>query len=298
MVNFAKQKNRLLVFFQSKLDILLSIFYQLYYSRKKPENVNSDKREYQIIISFTSFPIRFNTLYLCIKTLLNQTLKPDLILLVLSKEETPSLSDIPSSILNLRQYGLKILLVDDNLKPHNKYFYAMLNYPKSIIITVDDDCYYDQNLIKSLFESFQRYPHAISARRVHKILTNNNRVCPYNNWINEYKKSVIPCFDTIATGCGGVLYPPGILPPETFDISTIKNLCLNADDIWLKFIELKNKIPVVWVKTNRIHAIGIRNTQKVSLGKSNVAGCDNDTYIANLQNYFGIDLALLRNNQC
>jgi hypothetical protein len=219
-------------------------------------------------------------------------LKPDVVVLVLSGEEINPELDLPESVLNFKKYGLEILTANDNLKPHNKYYYTMNKYPNSIIITVDDDCYYDKNIVSSLYSSYCNYSHSVSARRVHKMTVNDNGFLnPYNQWINEYHRSLKPRFDTIATGCGGVLYPPGILPIETFCIENIKKLCLNADDIWLKFMEIKNNIPVVWVKSNRIHAIGIRNTQTVKLGTTNVAENMNDHYIKKLQNYYNVNLA-------
>ena len=44
----------------------------------------------------------------------------------------------------------------------------------------------------------------------------------YKDWEWEYKDVLEPSFSLLATGCGGVLYPSNILPPETFDIENIK----------------------------------------------------------------------------
>ena len=181
-------------------------------------------------------------------------MKPDLILLYLARDEAKDESGLPSSVLELTKYGIQIFFVDDNLKPHKKYYYTMKNYPNSIIITVDDDIIYDKNLVSDLYASYVKYPAAVSARRVHKIVKDkNNNLLPYTKWLYEYKKETIPSFNLFTTGVGGVLYPPGILPPETFDVEKIKELCLDADDVWLKFMELKNKIPVVWAKCRRVH---------------------------------------------
>jgi hypothetical protein len=264
----------------------------LYYINFTPKKLNNERRNFHIVVSLTSFPPRFGTLHLCLKSLFNQALKLDVVVLVLSSKEINSESDLPESILNFKKYDLKILIVNDNLKPHNKYYYTINEYPNSIIITVDDDCYYDKTIVSSLYSSYCNYPNSVSARRIHKMTVNSGKIInSYNQWINEYNKSLKPRFDTIATGCGGVLYPPGILPIETFDIDNIKKLCLNADDIWLKFMEIKNNISVVWVKSNRIHAIGIENTQAVKLGAANVGESMNDYYINKLQNYYNINLA-------
>ena len=223
--------------------------------------------------------------------MLCQTMKPDIIFLCLTKEEVKSEAELPSSVLDLKKYGLRIFFADSNLKPHNKYFYVMGEYSKSLVITVDDDNMYDKNLVSDLYMSYLKHPSAVSARRVHKITYDaNNNLFPYNKWQYEYKKSELPSFDLLATGVGGVLYPPGILPDETFNANKIKELCLNADDIWLKFMQLKKNIPVVWVKGSRVHPYIIKRAQKVTLNKNNYHENQNDVYITSLQDFYGIKL--------
>lgn len=48
-----------------------------------------------------------------------------------------------------------------------------------------------------------------------------------------------------ATNGAGTLYPPHVMPPETFDAGAIKKTCLTADDLWLKVMQVKAGIPVV-----------------------------------------------------
>ena len=275
------------------LNPLQSLPFQFYYAlRKNYDSLNSQKRNNHIVVSLTSFPPRFSTLHYTLKSILNQTMKPDRLLLYLSKEEVKDESELPLSILDLKKNGLQIIYVDDNLKPHKKYYYAMQHYPDSLIITIDDDVIYDKNLVADLYNSFLKYPSAVSSRRVHKIACDGYKdLLPYNNWHYEYKKETTPSHELVSTGIGGVLYPPKLLPAETFNADKIKELCLNADDIWLKFMELKNNIPVVWVKSKRVHPLSIKGAQKDSLQKNNYHENQNDKYIIALQNYYGINLA-------
>ena len=263
-----------------------------YYSMKKSyHTLNNIKREHHIVASLTSFPARFGTLHYALKSILNQRMKPDLIFLCLTKAEVKDESILPTSILELKKYGLQIYFADDNLKPHNKYLYAMKLYPDSLIITVDDDNMYDKNLVSDLYNSYLKYPNAVSARRVHKIIQDkSNNLLPYDKWCYEYNKELKPSFELLATGVGGVIYPSGILPPETFDTKKIRELCLNADDIWLKFIQLKNNIPVYWVRGCRIHPYTIKSAQKITLQKGNYHQNMNDKYIVDLQDHYGIKL--------
>lgn len=279
--------------FQNRLvNPLLSCLYQWYYSLPRDYGVNKDPRQHHIVVSLTSFPARFSLVEFSIKSILNQTLKPDVVLLILPAEEVGSENDLPESVLAFKKQGLKICIVPYNLKPHNKYIYALQNYPDSLVITVDDDCIYDRHMIEDLCKSYSKFPRVISAKRVHKITTDTGgNLLPYQNWLYEYHGRTEPSFDLLATGVGGVLYPPRLLPPETFDTAKIKELCLNADDIWLKFMEIKNTIPVVWVKTKSVHPVTIKYSQKTTLQKSNFHANQNDRYIDALKKNYGIDLA-------
>ena len=272
---------------------LQSIPLQWYYSAKNTyEPLNTFARDYHIVVSLTSFPARFGTLHLAIKSILSQKLKPDVIFLCLAKEEVKNESELPASVLALKKYGLRIFFADDNLKPHNKYLYAMQVYPNSLIITIDDDNMYDKNLVFDLCASYFRYPLAVSARRVHKIIKDeNHNLLPYNKWQYEYKNEKEPSHDLLATGVGGVLYPPNILSSEAFDVVKIRELCLNADDIWLKFMELKSGVQVVWVKGRRVHPWGIKKAQKITLQKNNYHANHNDNYVNNLQSHYKFNLS-------
>jgi len=262
-----------------------------YYLKKNYIELKNQGREHHIVVSLTSFPVRFPTLHYVLKSILNQTMAPDLIFLCLAKSEVKDECEVPLSILELKKYGLEIYFADDNLKPHNKYLYAMELYPNSLIITIDDDNIYDVDLVSDLYNAYLKYPNTISARRVHRITQDRGKnLLPYKKWHYEYSKETKPSFELLATGVGGVLYPPGILPSETFDKQKIMELCLNADDIWLKFMQLKNNIPVHWVKGKRIHPFTIKKAQKISLNEKNYHKNMNDKYISGLQDYYNICL--------
>lgn len=247
-----------------------------------------DQRCKKIIVSFTSYPRRFGAIPLTLKSILYQSCKPDKIICYLVKDECNE--KLPSSLLELQRYGLDIVYVDENLKPHNKYFYSMQGYPNDIIITIDDDVLYPRNLIKRLYKSYGKYPNCISAARVHRMKIISGKLCEYNEWDYQYSHDYKPSHWLFATGVGGVLFPPNILPDLTFDSTYIKELCLDADDIWLKFMELINNIKVVYVpKANRV----IWCNGKFSLNGLfllNVKGNQNDKYIESVSKFLNISI--------
>lgn len=233
-------------------------------------------------VSLTSYKKRFSTLPLCLESLFAQTFSYDRIVLYLDKDE--NLNDLPDEIKYFKDLGLKIIQVDDNLECHTKYFYAMNDYPDDLIITVDDDGIYNRHCLEKLYLSYQRYPNAISANRVHRICFNDKGILkPYLEWDFEYTSILEPSMNLFATGVGGVLYPPHILPQLTFDKRLIKEFCLYTDDIWLKFMEFINHIPVVYTGMYPPHPKQIAGTEENGLFQYNKANGINDLCIKEIK---------------
>jgi hypothetical protein len=164
----------------------------------------------------------------------------------------------------------------------------MVMNPDAIVITVDDDAYYSPKLVKNLMKFHQKYPDAIVARRVHLIRYDaNNQPLPYMHWTFNYTQQRVPSRDLFATGVGGVLYPPHLLPAQTTDVEFIKNNCLNADDVWLKFMEWNARVPVVWARCFNIVPEKI-DPDEIGLAGDNVFKSLNDKYIESLNEKFNV----------
>lgn len=247
--------------------------------------------EEEVIISLTSFPPRLKVLSLTLKSLLIQSVKPSKIIVWFGDDtEKKMLSD---ELLELEKYGIEYEFTNENIKPHKKYFYVMQQYPESLIITVDDDVIYDENMVKSLIKCHKKYPQDICARRIHKIEFSENKknIKPYNSWTHEYKPKINEAkLEYFATGVGGVLYPPHSLPDIAFCKDEIEKYCLNADDIWLKIMEIINGTKVVWANCKYPHPITIDNSQLTRLNMENVENGQNDNYINSLLTRYQIDI--------
>ncbi|MGM9834473.1 MAG: glycosyltransferase [Bacilli bacterium] len=264
---------------------LLYIFYRIWIfiipKNKLEENSN------KIIVSVTSIPSRFSKLYLSLETIFHQTLKPSKIVLYLGNNIDKT--KIPKQIIKMQKRGLEIKFREDvNLKPHTKYFYAMQEYQDNIIITFDDDIFYNKNVIKILYSSYLKFPNAISCMRPHKITFEGNKIKSYLQWEGAYngEDALIPNHYLCATGVGGVLYPPNIMPPETFNIDLISKIALCQDDLWLKFIEVKHDIKIVKACHRNYKNHSINGTQEIALSQLNVEENRNDKYLTLLNEYF------------
>lgn len=243
-----------------------------------------------IIISLTSYPKRFPTLHKVLKSLLLQTKKPNKIMVYLDCND----KELTNEMLELEEYGVEYVCNVQDLKPHKKYYYAMQDFPDSLIITVDDDCYYSADLVESLYSTWLKYPDCVCARRVHLITRDNKKkINTYNKWEINFKGRRKPSHWLIATGVGGVLYPPKCLDKRAFDVDLIMKTSLYQDDLWLKMMELLNGTKVVWVPSKLTRPALIDGSQEEALANINVNDNGNDICIQTLLNTFGKEIGLL-----
>ena len=205
----------------------------------------------KIIVSFTTYKQRVKYAPIVIESLLKQTFKPYKICLTLFK------GDLQYITPQLQKYfdngDVELIVSEEDIAPHKKYYYVMKKYKEYPIVTVDDDVEYANDLIFSLNNSYLEFPYCVSARRVHKIKYDENGIpLPYNKWAYEYKSETVkPSYDLFATGVGGVLYPPNILDIDNLSLEDI-NKSLYADDVLLKYRENQLNVPVVWVSNNKL----------------------------------------------
>jgi hypothetical protein len=204
----------------------------------------------KIIVSLTSYYKRLNTIYNVLDSILSGNLVPDKIVLTLYYKDADFISKYIYDYLTKNKIILIIVNID--IKPHKKYFYVMQKYLYDIIITIDDDIIYENNTVELLYKSYLKYPNEISARRVHLIKYDQNGLSlPYKKWIKQYKSIKTPSFDLLATTGAGTLFPPNILKINYSLIYDIFN-CITSDDLFLKFIENKLKLKIVWVENNKL----------------------------------------------
>lgn len=250
--------------------------------------LNREPRDRKLIVSLTSYPARFPYIHLTLKSIMLQTVKPDKIIVWL--DENVTRAQYTEEMMALEKYGVEYRTAPGALKPHKKYIHAMQEYPEAVIITVDDDVIYSPNVIKSLMETHKKYPSAVCARRVHRITRNREgKLAPYSEWQGEYMQERQPSYELLATGVGGVLYPPHCFDNRAFDMELIRKLCLGADDIWLKVMELLAGTKVVWAPCHIPTPEEIKESQESNLRSENVKSDKNDVYMYDLLKYFHVN---------
>ena len=247
----------------------------------------SEKQNY--IISLTSYPNRINNAQYAIYSLLNQTKKPDMVVLYLSFEEFPQKEgSLPYEILRLKEYGLTIRFTK-NLKSYKKLIPVLIEYPDSIIITADDDIFYPFDWFEKLHNEHQKDKENILCHRAHRItFKNKNEVNLYKDWKKLVVNKKASYLNFCTTG-GGVLYPVGCFYKDVLREDIFMKLAPNADDIWFWAMAVLNnrKIKIIKKPYSKIDKNELfKNIQMQSEGlyKQNIVL--NDIQLKNVFEYY------------
>ncbi len=257
-----------------------------FYKKTKTSGITSTKRTPLLIVSLTSYPERMTTIHFTLHTLLNQSIKPDKLILWLAKEQFPRREkDVPRRVRRLRKYGLSIEWCND-IRSYKKLIPTLKEYPNNIIVTVDDDIYYPSNWLELLYESYLNNKEIIHCHRAHKInFDENKKILPYKNWDKKTTNRDIS-FLTFFTGAGGILYPPQSLYIDVINNDLFMKLAPDADDIWFWAMAVLNSTKIKVVKNNITKITVIDETQDTGLWKSiNITG-ENDTKLKNILEHF------------
>ena len=273
-----------------------------------------------VVVSLTSTPDRIRYIFPTLYSLAAQTHKPDLIVLWLGSGMA-----YPEKIVSrIRELGILVEFRDD-LGPNTKYHYAFSEYQSDLVITVDDDIIYHENMVEELYRTYlertdpeppdlenpnpespdpehadqehpdpkpsdSEYPDPVIARRVHRIRFGHDRKpLRYTDWIWEYRDALCPSHDLLATGVGGVLYPPYVMALECWKNMDFLKISPKADDIWLKFCELSCGIRICAVRNAGFcYDVKYHKTRKNELAAENVDMGRNDEYVRSCAKYFGM----------
>lgn len=220
------------------------------------------------IVSFTSFGQRFDAAAKMVFNLLSrQTYKNIHIVMTVYKDDIANITE--NMRLLIDNDLIELIVADENLCPHLKYFYAMKKYKDKPIITVDDDRLTHPRLLEMLINKYEsiNYKSVISVSA--PIMTKTgNKVNARTAWSrpeNRLKPNA-SSYLAVAEGFAGVLYPANCFDDIDKYLNIIK-LCLYDDDICLKAMEIMEHMPVTQINGTESHVPGanIAGTQEVRL---------------------------------
>ncbi len=234
-----------------------------------------------LVVSLTSYPMRYGVVVRTLQCLLTQSVQPDRIVLWIAHDEYALL---PPNILALRDQGLEIRQAA-NHKPYKKIIPSLEAFPDAYICTADDDMYYHAQWLEELTADAPSRS-VINCFRAHEILADAQGVyLSYNSWnmdtaFRGIASSLFP------TGCGGVLYPPGSLGPDACDSARFMRLSPFNDDIWLFWMARRAGARHKTIARRR-DLVNWRGSQATALHYHNVSEQGNDTQIQAMAAEFG-----------
>ena len=288
MYIITKAKNQYFKVYKFVLSTILPLYYRVFPSKYVLHDLGMENK---IIVSLTSFSPRLDKLYVTINTILNQSQKPDRVILYLGDDVEKD--KLPSSLLKFQELNNLEIQYVDNLRSHKKYFYALQQFPEDLIITVDDDLIYHKNMIKKLFESYIRFPDCVNTMRTHRILYDEKgSALPYAQWEDTCKIFDKPSADLFFTSGAGTIFKAAHLSRDVLDKKGFIENCFTADDVWLNFAARKVGTLVVNTAVTPIEMqlVALKGSQEKSLKIDNRYGSGNDKCIQNVSKYWNMNL--------
>jgi len=258
----------------------------------KEIGVIKEKRNPRLIVSITSFQQRMYNIQFALYSLLNQTLKPDEIILWLGEKEFPHKEgNLPQNVLSFKNNGLTIKWCKD-IGPYTKLIPALKEYSDDIIVTADDDIYYPHKFLELLYGAYLKDPQYIHCHRAHRITFDKNKnIQKYSKWTRQVS-NIEPSLCNFLTGVGGVLYPPKSLYKDVLNEELFLKLSPTADDIWFWAMAVLNNTKINVIKNN-ITILNFTNIERelglngeMTLYQKNDIGGGNDKQLKNIFNHY------------
>lgn len=211
--------------------------------RLRTPALNRDPRPRPVVVSLTTTEGRLGRrVDIAIATIFGQRTPPDRVVLWLDERlrERP----LPRTLRPLQRAGLEVRYCED-IGPHTKLIPSLRAFPDSLVVTADDDILYPPTWLEELLASYEQAPGAIHCHRAHGMRTTpDGKLAPYQDWDLGAPGVVGPAHRLFQTGVGGVLFPPGSLAEEVFDVEAFRRLCPANDDIWFKAMALLAGTPM------------------------------------------------------
>lgn len=237
-----------------------------------------------LVVSLTSYPPRFPTLHLTLRSILNQSISPDEVILWIAEED---MRFLPQEVLSLQEDGLRVRPCD-NLRSYKKIVPLLEERSDCYILIADDDAYYPPTWISQIAEEACVNHRDIHAYRAHGVGIAGDGVQPYSQWPKNLSVEESLGAVVFPTGIGGVLYPPGIFHGDVVKRELFQQACPTADDVWLFWMASLAGAGFRKVGTTK-GIVTWLGTQRVGLSRVNtLESQDNDLQITSMIQRYGV----------
>lgn len=204
--------------------------------------------EPEIIISLTTYGTRVkDSAPYAIYSLFNQKKLPNRIILFLDDENWND-NKLPKLLKHFQTIGLEIYYCSDT-RSYKKLIPALEKYPDSVIVTVDDDVYYNQETLSELYNEYIKSDRkSVISHWAAVVERRNGKFTLPSEWQRAEIGNSLSLYAPI--GVGGVLYPPHIFDSEIFNYEVFQKLAPFADDLWFWVMELRNHVNVILLENS------------------------------------------------
>ncbi len=179
---------------------------------------------------------------------------------------------------------IELIVAEENLKSHLKYFYVMQKYKNLPIITIDDDIIYPVKMFEYMLEEHRKNPNVVLCRSCQQFTYTNNEINNTKQWLWNPINDIAHI--NHAEGYAGILYPPNCLNisnnliPEIYDT-------IMSDDIYLSILEIRNRIKVYYLpKMRHEFILSTKGEDSISLHPNIIA--INDSYVKKFKDVFNL----------
>lgn len=247
----------------------------------------------KVIVTLTSWSGKIHNAYLAIRSLLNQTLPPNEIVLWLAEEEFTD-KQIPSTLSTLVDNELlTVKCHPTNIRSAKKLIPALMDptLNTEMLVTADDDIVYKSDWLQELVAAHLKEPEAIIAHRARAVqFEESGALKPYSNWRLQNTKADAEGKLLFTTSGGGMLFPPNSLHSGAADSDLFMKLTPTGDDIFWFVHALMHGTKIVLTENPQtvIADINGEEEQAISLWATNQLGA-NDAMLQAILNHYKTD---------
>ena len=229
--------------------------------------LNDAPRRMKLICTLTTFPARIDSVQYTIKSLFNQSMKPDKIVLWLAESEFKDF-EFPESIKQLQKRGLELRYCE-NYFGHKRYYKIIEEQREDeLIVMFDDDIIFPYYMLERLYDKWLEFPDCVICDRGQVLTFEGHDVLNPGRWSSISNVGIdTPSYRILASPGGGCLFPPRAFYKDANNTDIIRKYALKTDDIWLMFMAVQNDTKII--RTYQYHRTFILSEQEqtVQLGK-------------------------------
>ena len=162
----------------------ISIFHAARLNLTAPERLLGGSQQVPVIISMTTIPSRLRKLALVLRSLLQQTVRPEKIVVWMHQEMQ---SQIPKAVKSLLENPKTLDLIELRFTPlkcsHKKLIHTIDAFPNHTIVTCDDDFMYHKEWLNTLYQDHLAFPNSVIAQQIRSIERfEDGQLKPYKQW--------------------------------------------------------------------------------------------------------------------